>query len=537
MPFVREETERKFASKIVKVLIALLVAAIPAIIAQTLLHIFFKKSFFDFFPFHDDEMVYWLSSLTYSHVGFQGGYFSIDEVKPPLSFIHYGAHGPLMPMTYAIIASLWGEWKPYSGVLVNLFLCTSSLLIFIGVTKPGRVQILFLSLLLICFWPLIVMIPVNMQEGLHLTIGILLAACFFLILSPARSGQKHVKWVTLILLSYAACVRPSWSVLYFPAVFLCWPPQGKLSVLIRTFTVFAFIMLAFTVFKVLGAPYPHQLIYFIKVLTGQASVNEFIQYAADNIKRYFATGLDPVGFPQRMEILFIIVVSSLILLFNCFSRRMCLTAAENKPWLLHITNLALVVLCTISLYCIGDYRDFRVWSGPLLLSLLLMIALSGRFALGIVAAVILANLFFAPQYLEFFRGVRSISYNPDRTQIDEFKKAIEGKLVYNKGANPWCNTLLAMNSPFVFYHMASITPGIGVSDLYYNKDVKLPYQSKYILLDRNQPIGLERTENVRVLKIGDQSQLYAGTEKLANLRQLVDTRIGTLWLNLDANCL
>jgi hypothetical protein len=67
-----------------------------------------------FYPFKVDEMRYWHQIATFRAVGFNGGYYTIDEQPAPASFSHFHTKGPLFPMLYGTIACFVG-WYPESG--------------------------------------------------------------------------------------------------------------------------------------------------------------------------------------------------------------------------------------------------------------------------------------------------------------------------------------------------------------------------------------------------------------------------------------
>jgi len=63
--------------------------------------------------------------------------------------------------------------------------------------------------------------------------------------------------------------------------------------------------------------------------------------------------------------------------------------------------------------------------------------------------------------------------------IRGFVRAIGGLIVYEDGADPWCNTLLADRYPPCF---AGLPPGIGVSVYLNTKDFPRWPKSKYLLM-------------------------------------------------------
>src|SRR5262249_53520984 len=63
--------------------------------------------------------------------------------------------------------------------------------------------------------------------------------------------------------------------------------------------------------------------------------------------------------------------------------------------------------------------------------------------------------------------------------VHGFARAVEGVIVYEDGADPWCNTVLADRYPPCF---AGLPPGIGVSVYLNAKDFPRWPKSKYLLM-------------------------------------------------------
>ena len=77
--------------------LAFLVVATPAVSAHLLAAYFFDAGLFDARPIWSDEFIYWHEIATFREVGSRGGYYAYDEAVSALPLLHQGPHGPFFP--------------------------------------------------------------------------------------------------------------------------------------------------------------------------------------------------------------------------------------------------------------------------------------------------------------------------------------------------------------------------------------------------------------------------------------------------------
>lgn len=87
--------------------VLLCVASVPAFVL-ILIRTLFGVSITAYHPFINDETAYWHQALTFSRVGFHGGYYPVDEVTNASGVTPFGPHGPGFAMLYGTLGSMFG---------------------------------------------------------------------------------------------------------------------------------------------------------------------------------------------------------------------------------------------------------------------------------------------------------------------------------------------------------------------------------------------------------------------------------------------
>src|SRR5262245_18008308 len=100
-------------------LIGVLIAPTAATIVFARLFPEPAASLSDYVPLSSDEVLFWHQIDTFRVAGFNGGYYTIDEVPPTASFTHFYTKGPVFPALYGTAARITG-WQLDTGVYFNL---------------------------------------------------------------------------------------------------------------------------------------------------------------------------------------------------------------------------------------------------------------------------------------------------------------------------------------------------------------------------------------------------------------------------------
>src|SRR5262249_15675757 len=73
-------------------------------------------------------------------------------------------------------------------------------------------------------------------------------------------------------------------------------------------------------------------------------------------------------------------------------------------------------------------------------------------------------------------------------EVRDFARAVKGVIVYDDGADPWCNTVLADRYSPCF---AGFPPGIGVRVCFQPNEIPASAKSKYLLVDASRQAKLK----------------------------------------------
>jgi hypothetical protein len=493
-----------------------MLAVSPGVVSILLLYFLRGSTLFEVRPpaFENDEIAYWHMTLTFSQVGFQGGYYALNEVPSQAQFSHFGPHGPLFPIIYGSIGRLIG-WYPYSATVINIAFVTLALGIFVWLTQPNLKQLIITSLLLFTFWPLWLFIPSNMQESLHQSIAIILAGLFLrLRLSPDISSK--FRFIVFTLLLIASLLRFTWSILFIP-FFLVRQERvtSWLNIIQALGQALVLMGLTFFTFQYLAAPFSRSFVsVFLKTssiswLDGLRLLAAHAQSNSINLLSVLSGILLEVS--QRYQALLIVVCVLGLYWFSYKTQKSATSAGTGAEPLFHLVNLGLPLILLVLFYEINpNWRDYRTLAPHLLLSLLLLTRSPQPW---LVWGVIITNILLVQNFIMVYREnpYRYLIYDSQRVGI--FQEQIKNSLVYKKDTNPWCNTLL-VSIKNAKPELMAVPAGIGISTAFGWDQFQTPLKSKYILLNQEDEIYSHKF----------------------NLKRLTQTILGNLYLNPDSHC-
>jgi hypothetical protein len=508
---------------------------LPTILTCLLIRFHFGATLLDFVPFINDEVEYWHETLTFIQVGFNGGYYTREEYPAPAEFSHFGMRGPQFPILYGIPGHFLG-WYLSSGPIYNLILITIALCLFIYLARLDNKQLLITGLFLSTFWPLLLLVPTNMQEGMHYAIAIVLAGIFSVVLSKTWEISTVFRGFSLLFLIFVSLIKPSWSLLFIP--FLIFTSKNKsysqvfLSFVKATFS----ICLSFLIVRYIDAPtgssfrsFAFTITNFTTGLTSGNNIELLMRHVRTNLISLLSFyPKDWLEILQRYQVLFLLAFLCSVAGFNLLKRRKRESSRlpERSEVLFHLLNLGTILVSVIVFYIVDSWGglgpDYRLVSPHLLLTLLVFIALlKGPFQTVksvLIGLIILSNIALSPAFISTYKQFRGYNFVYPTQGIASFHLATRDFLIYQENQNPWCNTLLLV--PFAYHelyrHLLAVPAGIGISIVIDRNQLRFPLKSKYLLID---------PDNFRVLR-----------DKL-NIQLLGPTPIGNLYLNLDSQCI
>ncbi len=498
-------------------------AALPAVEISALLAVFFRRTLFDHIPgVLNDAVDYWLEARAFAVAGFHGGYFTIDERPARASFLHFGSHGPLFPMLHGSLGRLMG-WHPWSIPVFQLVMVTAALLVFARCVPPGRGRVLT-ALSLITFWPLLLLLPTSLQEGLHFAVALLLAAA----LRPLLDGQAPSAFTRaglVVLLAAAALVRPSWGLLLPPAfMLLCGAASWRGTALAAGAGVATWAALV-AVFACTAAPFGREEFFFVKATRLQGGLSAFIAHAATNARRFAEAG-SALEVRSRFLVLALALASGVL-------------AARQGPWrelAFHAWNLGSILLAALATYVFGPWADYRVFAAHLLLTQVLLATSRVEAARRLAVLALFAQVASAGPFAEAFAKVGE-SYRYDAARIEAFGAAARQAVAFDASRDAWCNTLVSVNPPYLYTEMVELPAGVGVTIFFGVQGTpQRALRSLYVLLDPDDPRRWSLGDPT-VTRLGpDQVRITVGQWLSMNLKPLAATPVGTLYRNLDARC-
>jgi hypothetical protein len=486
-------------------LLAAAVILVPAAVSLLLPALLMGSRLDAYTPAWSDEVVYWHSALTFSQVGFDGGYYTHAEQPAPAAFSHFDTHGPWFPMLLGGIARLVG-WYPQSVPFLNLLLLTAALALFVWFTRPDAQQLLFTGLLMLVFWPALLYAPSSMQEGLHQAAAVALAGLFFIRLTQGENTPRRVLLAAAALIALAALLRLTWALLLLPLLAYGAGRARRLRLLLAG----AGFAAALIQFQWLSAPYPYNFTTRLLPILAASPVEGLsigLQQFIGNLRRL--TLGEPLEIVQRFQIILLIVA----LLVGRATASRALVRARKRLFgesrlpageaNFHLVNLGLLLLLNLVLYDIFAWRDYRVLAPHLLLSALLLIAFR---RLRLAGLLIASGALLLPAFVTTYRDLHRVHFTADRAEIAAFASTIEAHVHYRPGApSAWCNTILADDLPPL---LLGVPPGVGFSVDSTMALVSLPPRSRYLLLKPENAARAAEAAPLRRLESVPERGLY-----------------------------
>jgi len=539
IPVLRHVGPREMQTKFLYSLSIVSVAVLPAATILVLIHLLFGTTIFHDYPstqlVWNDEIYYWHQIATFKWAGFNGGYYTYQEVSAP-NFSHFATHGPMFPMLYGALGYLVG-WHFYSIPLFHLVLITLAIIFYTRIARLRGMQILATGLLLITFWPLMLFAATGLEEGLHYAIALVLAVIFYWVITKKGDLPLAARIGIVVFLIAISFLRITWSVLLIP-YFVYTGRRSVRAVILSLVKAGVTILLLVLGFSRISAPYSYDWYsYLVRVPGINIKLQALKDHTLSNAKLWlYQQGNVQLVALERYQVsvlLLILCVLALISAAAFMVRRRSggqlntkftsmVSGIAEVPLLFYLVNCGLIVVLTIALYDLFGFRDYRAIAPHLLLAMLLVIALRRRFWLAITAMFIISNVVVAPTFVHNYHDWRgdSFSYSPqDMAAIAAFHKTLGSYIYYQEGKDPWCNTLLSSFPgglpPPLPPIMLGVPAGIGISVDYTGNASPLPLKSRYILTTE---------ENVRELM------------KTTHLQFLSSTPYYNLYLNLDKHC-
>jgi hypothetical protein len=222
----------------------------PAFVTSALLARAFGTTLLDCRPIYgasSDEQDYWLQADGFQAVGFDIGYFVLNERPAPVGWTHFGSHGPAFPVLCGSLARVFG-WGPASGPLFNVGYWAVGAAAWLCLVRPGIKQLAAAVCLSLVFWPCILYFPATMQDCLHYGLALVLAG-----LAHRKLNRDPRNWPCIAVTAVASLVRTTWAILLVPWALVAMRDDARW----RRVAVLAAVPALFVVSRSICSPYPH----------------------------------------------------------------------------------------------------------------------------------------------------------------------------------------------------------------------------------------------------------------------------------------
>lgn len=503
-------------------LLAVIVIAVPSVVASLVLWHFNQATVFDTLPVQSDEIMYWHQAYTFSEVGFNGGYYTAYELLPRVG--RFYAWGAAAPIFYGTFGAVLG-WPLWAMTALNLAFLAAATAVLIRLARLNFEHLLWLGGLLATFHPFLLYSPTQYLEVFNMAAAVLLAGLFTRLIAAARDHQPSPRWLWLttgVVIFFAALTRFPWAFLYAPLLLLTFRPATLRGWLVNLLQSVGLMLLPIALYAVTSAPYPETI---ISRITRNFSFERATRILGNNIERNLQLFMDGdhlelhvrAGSALTFATLTVFLVGLLIWKARGKEIPMRLWRGLSESALAWYMLGALLLFIMV-VYDIHGLRGYRMLSGPLLMLIGLAVAFRRRWLL---APLLVYQIAVFPYALYFYDNFTNFQTSPDKlARYEEYKPQMAEALVYDPSAeSPWCNTALFD----LFYLlgetsvMVAVPPGIGLSITEAVPEGRMPVapKSRYIAL---------RDGN------------YEAYRPALNLEPLLPLPEGMLYLNLDAPC-
>lgn len=462
----------------------------------------------------NDGVFYWHQAETFRIAGFDGGIYSVDEMRPTVESIPFYTWGPFIPMLYGSIGRIFG-WAFYAIPLTSLIALSLSLLMYIWVIRPTIQGAALLVLFLGTSNMLMLSSMLSTMTILNAVLAVFYATLFVRLFS-SQLTLRGWEWVLgMVGLVLGSLILPIWAILFVPYFALLLRGRGWLASiagLLLGVLCFAGFLILFTL---LGAPFPNTASEIITSLrfNFEAGWERILLNIKTNIDNYLRSA--PLENWTRGQVILIVIFGLLTAIWLLVRKRV--TWCDLRAWegLFHSYHLGVLYLLFFTIYHQDGYTDYRQFAPRLLLTVLFLVGLR-RY--GLAALLIMSMLPAVPMAYEPARvnALYHVSSDNNAAIIDWQQRIID-VLVYTSDApSPWCNTVM-MSQYYIFYELQLVTAipgGIGLS-FDFGDLTDPPFRSRYLLMH----------DDIYVLYASELSVL-----------PLLDVPNGKLYLNLESAC-
>ena len=487
-------------SKLRKWAFVLAMATAPTVMTVVLVHNLIGSEISAYVPDYPNDLPgYWHVTATFVQHGFDGGYYGADEQVGSTAASKLDLHGAAIPVIFGSIGRIAG-WGMSTAIWCNLAFLALALLIFMGDRGRGAKEGVAIGLVVCTAWSVLLNIPSTFPETLNQSLGLVFAALVATILRNRNPVTARRLILIVLFLCGASMVRVSWALLFVPVFILAgWTRPLREKFCLAALGLVA-IGLCYKAFWLIAPPGENSVTSFfgafvVDPLSGQmwsALVDRTLLRWSDFMMPEYGNWME-IAQAWQMVLLMAFALMKLLSPRTESGKSHGWFELSAKEAFFHLFNLGMMILAGLLTYIPSGFA--RVFSTPYVLSMALLVAYR-RF--GLVVVILLVGMVGVPSFLHNYESLRH-NFTIDREKLDGYGKVFSGTIKFQKDAgSDWCNSLV-VTVPLYDSRVLMIPAGIGINWIRGIPYGRLPYLSRYLLLDRSLFEALAPDYPMRVL--------------------------------------
>ncbi|MCG9650445.1 hypothetical protein L1D24_18000 [Vibrio brasiliensis] len=450
----------------------------------------------NFFPAFSDEIINLHQAITFSSVGFSGGYYTVDEMAASFSFSHFFSHGISYPLIYGTLINIFNT-DHYVAIVINSFFYCASFIIVCYLVKLEVKQSLTLFLIYVTFWPAQIYMMTSMRLVFFCAIYVIISGMLYYYYSKEKPRPLHI-FVLLIIVSFSIVAKITSIIFILPIIYLALKTSPKL--------ILAFIVTLVCIYSAYfslatSAPFPN---FFSSVLTHLVespshAISLIINNSRANVIAFFELDENPLLIGMRIAILSLLIFSIFI----------STTQEEHRNLGVLISlNLIFILSLTILLYDIEDWRDYRLFAPVLLFCLSLLVICK---CYKPIFAYLILNILLIGNFIHDYSTWIPYRFPSQETltQLEGYKNQLGSNLEYDETGDGWDNTILVSLNIATSREVLGIPAGFGISTFFDVKSLNpKAIKSRYLFLNQSDYLYLAQSLHLVELDMLDSGNLY-----------------------------
>lgn len=488
--------------QVLNLAVAILVVLTPLFSTQILLRVLIHSDLSHFQLNWNDEITYWQEVNAFKTAGFNGGYFSTEELVASLSFFHFGTHGPIYAIIVGFLARIFG-WTLRSGPWFNIVFLSLALLIFLLLTRPDLRSKLFLIPTFLSVSTILFYIPSAMRESFIGALAIILGGVLIQ-LSKKKENPVIVPLLGVLTATVLSLLRINWVLVFYPLIYLIKPQRNLKWFFLSAIIASAVSVLLIEFYMLSTSPYPYLFLYQLthfEPFTLRGFLHFFVDHFITNCKDYvsLSSSMNSMEILQRYTTLILVAAMGLFVW------------KKQYQFIIPLFILVGEILATFALDAVGTMGDLRILAPYLIISLLFLVAnLQSKEVTATLLLSFVFNLAFLPIFIFNYQSVFAGIHFPGKSTDKASASSALAGLTYQPGKDPWCNSILTdiIATP----DLLSVPGGMGVNVIIYQDYLTLPVHSHYLYIDPARLPSLELGNRVEILAVEGEKTLYAQTD-------------------------